>query len=187
MTKEQARDIAHKNGFPNADKPSTRGICFVGKVSMKAFLKNYITFKAGEVITPRGERIGKHEGSQLYTIGERVGTSIGIHLNNSAANTKWYVAAKNTKTNTLLVAPENHPILKKRGFIINEIHLLEKPTNALKVRIRHLGPLMPCMLRKKAKKWICTLRKESEGIAEGQYAVFYNKDRVIASGEIRFR
>lgn len=186
MTKEHVRTIAHKHKFPNADKPSTRGICFVGKVSMKAFLKNYITFKSGPVITPAGLEIGTHEGSQLYTIGERVGTSIGIHLNNAASSKKWYVAAKNTKTNTLLVAPEDHPLLKRKEFLVHNIHLLAKPKSSLKVRIRHLGPLMPCTLKKKAKSFSCVLKKESAGIADGQYAVFYNKDQVIASGEIRF-
>ena len=188
LTKSQVRKIAHKNKFPNADKPSTRGICFVGKVSMKKFLKKYLTFKSGNVLDPQGKNIGNHEGSQLYTIGERVGPSIGVHLNNEAANSKWYIASKNTRNNTITVAQENSPALGRKQFSIKIKFLNEKErkTKNLKVRIRHLGPLMACTLHKE-KSWICTLRTPITGIADGQYAVFYNKDQVIASGEIRFR
>ena len=189
LTKSQVRKIARKNNFPNADKPSTRGICFVGKVSMKKFLKKYIRFNIGKVLDTQGKIIGQHEGSQLYTIGERVGPSIGINLKNEAANKKWYVSSKNTKNNTITIAPENHSSLKIKEFLLGKIHFIDQDSkipSPIKVRIRHLGPLMSCTLKKR-KNWLCTLHTPVKGIADGQYAVFYNKNRVIASGEIEFR
>lgn len=190
LTKDKVRQIAHKNHFPNADKPSTRGVCFVGKVSIKKFLKKYLSFKTGQVVNPKGDIIGTHDGSQLYTIGERVGPRIGVNLNNKVASTKWYVAAKNTKKNIIIVAPENHPLLKRKEFLIRKMHFINQSKNSsssLKVRIRHLGPLMSCTIHKKGSRLICRLKKPAAGVADGQYAVFYDKKRVAASGEIRSR
>ena len=44
-TKKQVRKIAKKNSFPNYDKKSTVGICFIGKINLKDFLKKKIKQK----------------------------------------------------------------------------------------------------------------------------------------------
>ncbi|MCL5730136.1 MAG: tRNA 2-thiouridine(34) synthase MnmA, partial [Candidatus Pacearchaeota archaeon] len=51
-TKKKIREIAKKAGFPNFDKKSTVGICFVGKVNLKDFLKKKIKPKKGKIIDP---------------------------------------------------------------------------------------------------------------------------------------
>jgi len=61
-TKENTREIARKIGLEIADKRSTRGICFVGKVSMPDFLRGYIAPKPGNIVLPSGEVLGTHDG-----------------------------------------------------------------------------------------------------------------------------
>jgi tRNA-specific 2-thiouridylase len=59
MTKEKVRKIAEKNLFPNYNKQSTRGICFVGKTNMQHFLQKKIAKHEGIVKDPSGKIIGK--------------------------------------------------------------------------------------------------------------------------------
>ncbi len=186
LTKSQVRKIAKKNNFPNWDKKSTRGICFVGKVNMKSFLEKKIKSSIGEVLDSKGEQIGTHPGAKYYTIGQRIGTRLGIELNNKAENKKLYIAQK--KGNTLIVTPRNHPLLKKQIIKINKIHFInprEKIPKNLKARIRHLGQLHKGKLIKKSNSYQFKFSKPIDAIAEGQYIVIYNKNKLIASGEIR--
>jgi len=56
-TKKQVREIAKKAGFPNFDRKSTVGICFIGKVNLKKFLQKKISPKPGIILNPKGNKI----------------------------------------------------------------------------------------------------------------------------------
>ena len=193
FTKEKVRKIARKNKFPNADKKGTRGICFVGKISMKPFLEQKIKPKKGKVLSPEKEVIGSHKGIMFYTIGERIAPSSGILIDNKIKNTsgkKWYVADKIINKNIIIAAPQNHPSLKKDSFYLKKINWIEKkqkPPIKAKVRIRHLGELIPAQITSKNNKIFCKLKKPTQGLAEGQSAVIYKGSKVLCGGEIRYR
>src|SRR6202044_1789497 len=74
-TKPRVRALAKKFGLPNADRPDSQGLCFVGDVSLKDFLSRYITLVPGDVVDEGGKVVGTHDGAALYTIGERHGFS----------------------------------------------------------------------------------------------------------------
>ena len=136
LTKSEVREIAKKHKFPNAEKKSTTGICFIGKVNLKDFLKQKIKPKNGKILNPDGETIGTHDGVYYYTIGQRLGSRFGIeidkekHDENKQQMSKWYVAKKNTKQNTLTVAPEGHKILLRKEFEIKDIHIIDNDRNS---------------------------------------------------------
>ncbi len=71
--KSEVREIARKAGLPTAEKKDSQGICFLGRVRLGDFLKNYIKPKVGQVrlALSNGEykAIGQHKGAQFYTIG----------------------------------------------------------------------------------------------------------------------
>ena len=186
LTKSKVREIAKKNKFPNWDKKSTRGICFVGKVNMKSFLEKKMKNKLGKVVNEKWNMIGAHQGVQYYTIGQRIGPRLGIQLNNKAENKKLYVAGK--RNNNLIVAPRNHHSLKKQLIKINKIHFInekEKIQTSLKARIRHLGKLNKGKLIRKNNSFYFKVKKPIDSVAPGQFIVMYNNKRVIASGEMR--
>lgn len=186
LTKKQVRDIAKQNHFPNWSRHGTVGICFVGQVNMQSFLKKKIKPKSGIVKDQNNNIIGTHEGTHYYTIGQKVGEHIGIKINKPAqlAQERFYIAKK-VKPNTLIVAPENHPLLLKKQISLKSIHLINSkeniPKSNIKVRIRHRGELHSGRLIKHT----FILNKPINTLAPGQIAVFYNKDKVIASAEIR--
>lgn len=197
-TKEQIRDIAQKNKFPNYNKKGTVGICFVGKVNLKKFLQKKIKPKKGKILDPNGKIIGEHDGIYYYTIGQRLGPRYGFEIdrgNNKTKPAKWYVAKKNVKKNIIMAAPENHTLNFRKEIIIRNFHLISDKEKQFKnkqtkifSRIRHVGELLPSTLyyNKKSKKFQVRLNKGITGVSEGQAIVIYKREKVIGGGEIRF-
>lgn len=190
LTKEQVRAIAQKNHFPNYDKRSSRGICYLGKIDMKSFLHSRISEHPGTVFDPEGNKIGTHPGTVFFTIGERAREKKGLTINpkykRKTNNAILYVAKK--QKNKLIIAPAGHEALKTKQVKIKSFKLINKndfPKTNLKARIRHLGELYPGKLSKKNNRWIFTFAKPQEGVAPGQIIVLHHKDRLIAGGEIR--
>jgi len=190
LTKKQVREIAQKNKFPNYNKPGTKGICFVGKINMKSFLQQKIKEKPGNLLNPEGKIIGKHRGIMFYTIGERVGERMGCDINKEYKNKigkKLYIATKNIKNNTITIAPQDHQSLLKSQFYIIKTNFINNkpkfPLNNIKVRIRHLGDLIPAKITKKKTKLFCTLKKPIQGIS----VITYKGQEVLGGGEIRFK
>ena len=192
-TKTEVRKIAKSNSLHNWNKHGTKGLCFVGNINMKQFLKKRIKDKQGNILSPEGKITGTHQGIQFYTIGERIKDQ-NIQINKEYRNktkSKLYIARKDKKTNTLTVAPENHKSLFKSQFQIKNINYitnkLKFPLNNIKVRIRHLGQLIPAQIKKQGNKIIVNLNHQTKGIAEGQSAVVYNKQGImLAGGEIAY-
>ncbi|MBI2452056.1 tRNA 2-thiouridine(34) synthase MnmA [Candidatus Pacearchaeota archaeon] len=190
--KERIRKIAKNKGFPNWNKKGTSGICFVGKVDMKKFLKKKIKEKQGKVFSPEGEVIGKHSGTMFFTIGERAGEKKGFRVDEEYrkkfSGKKLYVAEKR-KGNVLVIAPEGNSALQAKEVFIKDFHLInprEKiPGKGLKARIRHLGKLNSGKLRREKGRWSFNFDRGIFGIAEGQFIVIYKGDKVIGGGEIR--
>lgn len=111
LKKNEVRKIAEKNNIPVARKKDSQGVCFIGHIDMKDFIKdqlksgNYIfnedSLKPGNILNTSGEIIGKHNGSLFYTIGERH----GFNLSNSQTNSpRYYVVDKNINENTITIS-----------------------------------------------------------------------------------
>ncbi len=189
LTKEMVRKIAEKNKFPNFNRQSSRGVCFIGNIPLKSFLETRIKPKKGVVRDENNQIIGTHRGAQYYTLGERVRPTTGIIVTKGALSQKrFFVARKNMRTNTIIVVPEHHRLLKKDDFLIKGVHWIneQEKTKHLRanVRIRHLGSFTPATLIKKAHHWQVRTKTPLEGAAPGQSTVFYQGTRLICSGEI---
>lgn len=191
LTKKEVRKIAKKNNFPNWDKRGSRGICYLGPINLKKFLRKNIPEKIGKLLNPERQIIGSHSGTMFFTIGERIKDKDGFVIEKRYrriyAGKKLYVAKKN-KNNEIIIAPENHPLLKTKKIIIKkfkQINLKEKLKIRLKGSIRHLGELIPGKLKKEKKDWVFTFNKGIKGVAPGQYIALYNKEALAACGEIR--
>ena len=211
-TKSQIRAIAKKNKFFNYDKKGTVGICFIGKVNLKDFLKKKIKPKKGDVEDADGNLVGKHDGIFYYTIGQRLGPRYGIEIEKRGDDKKnlsrWYVARKDLKKNILVVAPEGNELLKRKKIIVKDFHLISDSesdfknkkvrlsahrngvslTQNVKARIRHVGELLDCVLSydKKMKKFVVELKKAITGVSEGQAIVLYKGEKVLGGGTISF-
>ncbi|KKQ23177.1 MAG: tRNA-specific 2-thiouridylase mnmA [Candidatus Wolfebacteria bacterium GW2011_GWC1_37_10] len=185
--KSEVREIAKKAGLPTAEKKDSQGICFLGKVTLNEFLSQYITPKKGAVLNEKGEKIGEHKGAYFYTIGQRhIGTNLRPIINNQQP---FYVAEKNVKTNTLILAEgsDNNILFKKEIKISSLNWILGKfPHSAQKVfaRVRYRQPLAEAELFSDKGGYKLIFSEPVKFVANGQSTVFYGKDGEMLGGGI---
>src|SRR3989338_8513859 len=68
LKKTEVRKLAGKFKLPVAEKKDSQGICFLGAVDLKFFLKHYIKPKKGKVVNEKREVIGHHDGVVFHTL-----------------------------------------------------------------------------------------------------------------------
>ncbi|MBI5430747.1 MAG: tRNA 2-thiouridine(34) synthase MnmA [Nitrosomonadales bacterium] len=121
LLKSKVREIAEQHGLPNHAKRDSTGICFIGERPFREFLNRYLPTQPGEMMTPEGKVVGKHQGLSFYTIGQRQG--LGIGGAKEATGEPWFVAAKDMSNNRLIVVQgHDHPLLLNAGLDALELH-----------------------------------------------------------------
>ena len=68
LPKSEVRKMAMRFKLPVAEKRDSQGICFLGAVDLKEFLKHYIKSKKGKVLNEKREIIGWHDGAVLILL-----------------------------------------------------------------------------------------------------------------------
>ena len=162
--KPEVRALARRFGLPNADKKDSQGICFLGKVTLRDFLGDYIKPRPGSVILSDSEGshiIGEHEGVHFYTIGQRHGLDLGTRGKGLGARDfrPLYVAEKDINTNSIVVAEgADNPALYSKEIVLTDVNFINsKHTNILEnvgmsglgvyARIRYRQPLAKATLK----------------------------------------
>ncbi len=108
LTKAEVRRIAEEAGLAVSRKKDSTGVCFIGERNFKRFLQTYLPARPGDMVTPEGETVGRHDGLMYYTIGQRRGLGIG----GRGDGRRWFVLGKDLENNRLLVAQgDDHPLL----------------------------------------------------------------------------
>ncbi|MDO8591727.1 MAG: tRNA 2-thiouridine(34) synthase MnmA [bacterium] len=181
LTKPEVRQLALKNNLVTAKKKESMGICFVGKVSIKDFLQQYIKEKPGKIIDQNGVTIGEHDGAIFYTIGQRHGLNTGGGL-------PYYVTGKDMNKNEVYVTTD----LQDENLWSNTINLIDlhwingKPSQGqtLRVRTRHRAKLIPVkkldLLSNSGA--VAKLDEDVRALTPGQSAVFYSGDLCLGGG-----
>jgi len=180
MLKAEVKEIAFQNNLKNFNKPESMGICFIGKINVKDFLKRRISEKIGEVINIKGGVIGKHKGVAFFTIGQRHGFEIFKYT-----GTPLYVIKKNAENNTLTVGTEEEAM--NDTFEVSEINFINEIFEGslnIFVRIRHLGELHKAIVTFTDGNAKVKLQDKVFGIAPGQSCVFYTENDQVMGGGI---
>jgi tRNA-specific 2-thiouridylase len=126
ITKKEVREIAFKLNLKTYSKKDSTGICFIGERRFKEFLKNYIPSRPGNIVSDKGEFIGRHDGVMYYTIGQRKGLNIGGVKN--YLNDAWFVYKKDLKNNILYVCQgHNNKLLLANRLIAKNLNIISKP------------------------------------------------------------
>lgn len=187
LEKKDVRKIADKNNLHTAGKKDSQGLCFLGQVDMKSFLRRYIHTEKGDVLNPNGKVIGTHDGSELYTIGERHGFTINEKTDERKIH---YVISKNLEQNTITVSDEIETEksaikinLENVSFVRNSVAEKAKTGIQIDIKIRYRGELHKCELRFE-NDWIIQLAEPLNGVALGQSVVFYSDDECLGGGVI---
>ncbi|MFA6524701.1 MAG: tRNA 2-thiouridine(34) synthase MnmA [Patescibacteria group bacterium] len=181
-TKTTVRSIAKKIGLPTHDKKDSQGICFIGEVDLKEFLKIRLKETPGKIRTTDGEIIGNHIGLPFYTIGQRKGINIGGGI-------PYYVVTKDTEANELIVAKGSHDQkLFCKTLIADHVHWIdEEPKFPLKctAKIRYRQTDQELTVTKISNNVLSAEFIEPQrAITPGQSIVFYKSTVLIGSAVI---
>ena len=124
LCKADVRDIARRKGLPVSEKKDSTGVCFIGERNFKKFLQTYLPAQPGDMVTPRGQVVGRHDGLMYYTLGQRRGLGIG----GRGDGRSWFVVDKDMKGNRLIVAQgEDHPMLYGRRAACTGVTWVGRP------------------------------------------------------------
>ena len=190
LKKTQVRKLAKKFGLPVAEKKDSQGICFLGAVDLKEFLKHYIKEKKGKVINENGEEIGYHDGAVFYTLGERHGFTITKKRPNDGA---YYVVGKDVKKNTLIVSQYPYPTSpyvgggEGGGIILeftNWISGIPDKNKTYTAQIRYHGEFLFCKIKTARQDLAEIIFDEPILVASGQSCVFYDNDICLGGGVV---
>jgi tRNA-specific 2-thiouridylase len=174
--------LAEKFNLPVAKKTDSQGICFIGEINVAKFLRENINIHQGNIVDVDSQTIvGKHDGIEFYTIGQREGLHIG------GAKEPYFVVGKEKIENIVYVAMGiDNPKLFSNSVKFDSLHLVNNLNNidlkSLSASIRYRG---------KAEKGEIDLDNNSfkfdspqRAITEGQMIVFYEGDILRASATI---
>jgi tRNA-specific 2-thiouridylase len=188
MEKSAVRRIAAKAGFENARKKDSTGICFIGERRFREFLQRYLPARPGEIQTPEGEVIGRHQGLMYFTLGQRQGLGIGgIH---GAAQEPWYVLKKDLTRNILIVGQgHDHPMLFSDVLEAGTLDWvssrpLEAPLRCA-AKTRYRQPDQPCVVEL-LEEGRCRVifDQPQRAVTPGQSVVFYRDEECLGGGVI---
>jgi len=177
--KDSVRKLAKEYNLLTADKKDSQGICFLGHVDLEEFLGHYIDLKEGEVFNTKGEVVGVHNGSELYTMGQRHGFTIN---EKDTDREPYYVVSKDIEKNTVTVSHEpNDKDFNKKEVSLEGVNWITNPPKDGKeyqARIRHRGELHSCTVSGSS----VVFKEPQHGLAPGQSLVLFDKKRCIGGG-----
>lgn len=135
-----------------------------------------------------GKKIGTHNGAHFYTIGQRKGLGIG------GRKESLFIIGTDVESNTIYVGEgDSHPGLYRRALRIerSEMHWLDErealavgESRRYEVRIRYRQPLQGATILMRDDAAFIVFDEPQRGIAAGQFAAWYEGDRVVGSGVI---
>lgn len=182
-TKDEIREIAKKNNLKVANKPDSEDICFIPDGDYKKFLENNSSIKPkiGNIVSTKGEVLGKHNGLYNYTIGQRKGLGISYKV-------PLYVVGFNKEKNEVIVGEENE--IYSKEMLVNNINLLLideiKEKMQVLVKTRYSVKEEKATIEMIDKDLIkVVFEKPTPRITPGQSAVFYIDDIVLGGGKIK--
>jgi tRNA-specific 2-thiouridylase len=172
IPKSEVRKMAEHYDLSVAKKPDSQGICFIGEINVAQFLRANIPVHRGDIIdVDTSAIVGRHDGVEFYTIGQREGLHIG------GSDEPYFVVGKDKQGNILHVAKgKANPHLFKVEVKFADLHLINS-----NVDLSNIDLYAAVRYRQKPEHGIIDLTKQmfvftkaQRAVAEGQSIVFYD-------------
>ena len=177
-TKAQVYARAARLGFQFGGEES-QDVCFLPS-GLPAFLAEQgIPDQSGPVLTLDGQPIGEHRGVWHYTIGQRRGLGL-------PDATPWYVVGLDGAGNRVIVGKQQD-LLRTSCPLQSTVWTHEPPPlpwrGLVQLRSRHT-PAPAELNRTGVDAWRLDFDQPQRAITPGQFAVFYEDDRILGSAVI---
>jgi tRNA-specific 2-thiouridylase len=181
LDKARVRDHAREIGLDVAEKPDSHEICFVPDGDHAAFLADRgAALGDGPILDLEGRRVGRHDGVQRFTVGQRkgLGLSTGVPL---------YVVGLDAGANSVTVGPR---------AALERTTLDASGVNWIAGSVPRSGTRVTAQIRHRHTPAAATIRPIDEdrvsvefdqpqtAVAPGQALVMYDGDEVVGGGWI---
>ena len=188
LTKAEIREIAREAKIPVSEKKDSTGVCFIGERNFKRFLSQYLPAQPGDIVTPQGEVVGRHDGLMYYTLGQRRGLGIG----GRGTCERWFVVDKDLKTNRLIVeqGADSRRLYSHTGraeqvsWILSDAPMREGETMECMARFRHRQPLTPVRVTPVGQDVEMEFLETQRAITPGQAVAFYREDECLGGATV---
>jgi tRNA-specific 2-thiouridylase len=184
LPKAEVRALASTFGLPNAGKKDSQGICFIGNVKMRDFLRAYVPDQPGDAVDPEGRIVGRHRGLHLYTLGQKRGVGLACPVRDHA----YVVVGKDAARNRLLVAVETpdapglHTTRWRIGSLSHTREALDAPREVL-ARPRYRAPAVPSLFEPAGgDEAVVTFTVPQRAVAPGQICALYAGEALLGGG-----
>lgn len=192
LTKSDTRLEAARHGLRTAKKAESQDLCLADHHgSMRAFLDTYLAPRQGEIVLRDGTVVGKHDGIEHFTIGQRKGLGV-------AWSEPLHVVQLDGALNRVVVAPRRDAA--RAGAVVGAVNWVSipEPQHPIEVEVQvryrsgavaaRLTPL-PAQEADAAadRPHRCRLNfaEPQFSITPGQAAVFYSGERLLGGGLIQ--
>jgi tRNA (5-methylaminomethyl-2-thiouridylate)-methyltransferase len=180
LQKCEVRKLAADFAIPAADRKDSQGICFLGKIQYRDFVKSYLGESPGPIVdADSGKVLGEHRGLWFHTIGQRQGLGL--------SGGPWYVSAKDMDSGALFVTHGERREQRARDvFEVADCHWIATPpaSERLELKLRHGPQRIPCEIAPTVGGLRVRMAEADSGVAPGQYAIFYDGDVCLGAGVI---
>ncbi|MFM2164927.1 MAG: tRNA 2-thiouridine(34) synthase MnmA [Planctomycetota bacterium] len=180
MDKPAVRELARELALPVSDKPDSQEICFVPD-DYASFLarRGPDRFAPGAIVDETGRELGRHDGHQRFTVGQRKGIRV-------PATIPLYVLRKDPARNEVVVGPRES--LETRSIEATDLTwyadgATELPCTA---QVRAHGAPIPARATLADGLLRVHFERAESGVAPGQAVVCYDaEERILGGGWIR--
>lgn len=186
MTKPEVRARARAAGLRTAEKAESMEICFVPGGDYRALLaeRSPDAVRPGEIVDRAGAVLGRHEGHQGFTVGQRRGLGLARSL-------PVYVTAIDAGANRIIVGPREN--LAREELTADEVVWVSRPPPAVgeplrcaaQIRHRHAPAPATATVLSGGRVRVRFDRPE-DAVAPGQAVALYDEagEEVLAGGWI---
>jgi tRNA-specific 2-thiouridylase len=186
MLKPEVREVAKRHDLITAGKKDSQGICFIGEIKMRDFIRHYLPDNPGEIVDTSGKVLGKHDGLHLYTLGQRKGHGVA----SPRAGMAYVVVAKQLDSNRLVVGWDESGtsgLYAKRchvGTISTINEAFDRPMN-VEALPRYRAKPEPCRIEPIEDGVEVAFKNPQRALAVGQICAFYDGGRLLGGGVFR--
>jgi tRNA-specific 2-thiouridylase len=182
LQKEGTRDVAREARLKTAEKRESMEICFVPDNDYGRFLEQarLVGRHQGEIVDLDGRVLGRHDGIEFYTIGQRRGLRV-------AAEQPLYVIELDATRNRVIVG--DAAALQKDEFTVERCNWISTDTPVepvevtAKIRYNHPGTKATVIAFPDGRATV-RLHQAQRAVTPGQACVFYQGDIVVGGGWI---
>ncbi len=181
LEKDRVRALAREAKLRTAERPDSQEICFVPSNDYRELLaERGVELHPGELVDTAGRVLGRHPGTEHFTIGQRRGLGVAV-------GHPLYVVEIDPETARVVLGSREE--CTSRSLEAGEVNLIgfDPPSDRVfraEVQVRYHHTAAPATVRLDGSRAHVAFDEPQHAVAPGQGAAFYRGDRLLGGGWI---